>query len=164
MSPTLALAFTAAAGFIFGVVSPAVMDQVVPDPKPTTAASAVADTPTEVTDAPVLPGPDSLWEITATTTVAGQAPTTETASLCANPEDLKAPPVVVTGPQCEGQQFSEVGKTVSWTTDCAAVKGTGSLNLADDGQSFSGDVTAATAGQDSTLHIMGKVTGTCTKS
>ena len=48
MSPTLALAFTAAAGFIFGVVSPAVMDQVVPDPKPTTAASAVADTPTEV--------------------------------------------------------------------------------------------------------------------
>lgn len=163
MSPTLALVFTAAAGFAFGVVSPAVMDQVVPDPKPTVAA-AVADTPPEVADAPVLPGPDSLWEITTTTTVVGQAPTTTTASLCASPEDLKAPPVVVTGPQCDGQQFSEVGNVVSWTTDCAAVKGTGSLTIAADGQSFSGDVTASAAGQDATLHVMGKVAGTCTKS
>ena len=164
MSPTIVLTFTAAAGFLFGVMSPAVIDQVVPDAKPTPATEAVANTPPEVSEAPVLPGPDSLWEITTITTIAGQAPTTTTASLCANVEDLKAPPVVVTGPQCDGQQFSEAGKTVSWTTDCAAVKGTGSLTIADDGQSFGGDVTAASAGQDTSLHVMGKVTGTCTKS
>ncbi len=164
MSPTIALTFTAAAGFLFGVASPAIMDQVVPDPKPTTAASAVADTPPEVSDAPVLPGPDSMWEITTVTTVAGQAPTTTTASLCANLEDLKAPPVSVTGPQCDGQQFSEAGKTVSWTTDCASAKGTGSLTVAEDGQSFGGDVAASAAGQDMSLHVTGKVTGACTKS
>ena len=164
MSPTIVLTFTAAAGFLFGVVSPAVIDQVAPDAKPTPATAAVADTPPEVSEAPVLPGPDSLWEITTITTVAGQAPTTPTASLCANAEDLKAPPVVVTGPQCDGQQFSEAGKTVSWITDCAAVKGTGSLTVADDGQSFGGDVTAASAGQDASLHVTGKVTGSCTKS
>ncbi len=164
MSPTIALTFTAAAGFLFGVVSPAVMDQAVPDPKPTPATSAVADTAPEVSEAPVLPGPDSLWEVTTITTIAGQAPTTTTASLCANVEDMKAPPVAVTGPQCDGQQFTEAGKTVSWTTDCAAVKGTGSLSVADDGQSFGGDVMASAAGQDASLHVTGKVTGTCTKS
>ncbi len=164
MSPTIALTFTAAAGFLFGVVSPAVMDQVVPDPKPTAATSAVADTAPDVSEAPVLPGPDSLWEITTVTTVAGQAPTTATASLCANPEDLKAPPVVITGPQCESQKFNADGKTVSWTTDCAAVKGTGALTIAGDGQSFGGDITASAAGQDTSLHVTGKVTGTCTKS
>jgi hypothetical protein len=164
MSPTIALTFTAAAGFLFGVVSPAVIDQVTPDAEPTPATAAVADTPPQMSDAPVLPGPDSLWEITTVTTVAGQAPTTTTASLCAGGEDLKAPPVAVTGPQCDGQQFSEAGKTVSWTTDCAAVKGTGSITVAEDGQTFGGDITASTAGQDTTLHVMGKVTGTCTKS
>jgi hypothetical protein len=164
MSPTIVLAFTGAAGFLFGVVSPAVFEQATPDAKPTPATAAVADTVPEVSDAPVLPGPDSLWEVTTVTTVAGSAPTTTMASLCANIEDLKAPPVAVTGPQCDGQQFIEAGKTVSWTTDCAAVKGTGSLTVADDGQSFGGDVTAATAGQDTSLHVMGKVTGTCTKS
>lgn len=164
MSPTLALAFTGAAGFLFGVVSPAVFDQVTPDPKPTAAASAVADTASQVSDAPVLPGPDSQWEVTTVTTVAGQAPTTTTASLCANIEDMKAPPVSVTGPQCDDQQFSETRRTVSWATDCAAVKGTGSITIAADGQSFGGDVTASTAGKDMSLHVMGKVTGTCTRS
>lgn len=164
MSPTIALTFTAAAGFLFGVVSPVVMDQVVPDPKPTPATTAVADTTPEISEAPVLPGPDSMWEITTVATIAGQAPTTITASLCANPEDLKAPPVAVTGPQCDGQQFSEAGKTVSWTTDCASVKGAGSLTVADDGQSFGGDATASTAGHDTSLHVTGKVTGSCTKS
>ncbi|HTM81764.1 DUF3617 domain-containing protein [Asticcacaulis sp.] len=164
MSPTIALTFTAAAGFLFGVISPAVIDQVTPDAKPTPATAAVANTPPEVSEAPVLPGPDLLWEITTITTIAGQAPTTTTASLCANVEDLKAPPVAVTGPQCDGQRFSEVGRTVSWTTDCAAAKGTGALTIADDGQSFGGDVTAASAGQDASLHVTGRVTGSCTKS
>jgi len=164
MSPTIALTFTAAAGFLFGVVSPAVIDQVTPEAKPTPATAAVANVSPEVSDAPVLPGPDSLWEITTVTTVAGQAPVTTTASLCASAEDLKAPPVAVTGPQCDDQTFSEAGRTVSWTTDCAAIKGTGSLTIADDGQSFGGDVTAAAAGQDTALHVMGKVIGTCTKS
>ncbi|MFT4075825.1 MAG: hypothetical protein QM647_09870 [Asticcacaulis sp.] len=164
MSPTLALAFTGAAGFLFGVASPALFDQVPPDASPTPAAAAVAGSAPQVSDAPVLPGPDSLWEITTITTVAGQTPTTTTASLCASLEDLKAPPAAVTGPQCDGQQFSEARKTVSWSTDCAAVKGTGSITIAEDGQSFGGDVTASAAGQDTTLHVMGKVTGTCTKS
>ena len=164
MSPTIALTFTAAAGFLFGVVSPAVMDQVVPDPKPTPATSAVADSAPDVSEAPVLPGPDSMWEISTVTTIAGQAPATTTASLCASPEDLKAPPAAVTGPQCEGQKFTQAGKVVSWTTDCAAVKSTGSLTVADDSQSFGGDITASTAGHDTTLHVTGKVTGTCTKS
>ena len=164
MSPTIALTFTAAAGFLFGVVSPAMMNQVVPDPKPTSATSAVADTAPDGGEAPALPGPDSLWVITTVTTIAGQAPTTTTASLCANPEDLKAPPVAVTGPQCDDQKFSANGKTVSWTTDCAAIKGTGSLTIAGDGQSFGGDITASAAGQDASLHVTGKVTGTCTKS
>jgi hypothetical protein len=168
MSPTIALTFTAAAGFLFGVASPAFIDQMTPDAEPalapTPAAAAVADTPPQVSDAPVLPGPDSLWEITTVTTVAGQAPTTTTASLCANAEDLKAPPVAVTGPQCDGQPFSEADGIVSWTADCAAVRGAGSITIARDGQSFGGDITAATAGQDTTLHVMGKVIGTCTRS
>jgi|GEM_PF-1191562 len=164
MSPTIALTFTAAAGFLFGVASPAFIDQVTPDAEPAPATAAVADTPPRVSDAPVLPGPDSLWEITTVTTVAGQTPTTTTASLCANAEDLKAPPVAVTGPQCDGQQFSEADGIVSWTTDCAAVRGAGSIAIAKDGQSFGGDITVATAGQDTTLHVMGKITGTCTRS
>ncbi|ESQ82647.1 hypothetical protein AEAC466_16025 [Asticcacaulis sp. AC466] len=164
MSPTLALTFASAAGFLFGVAGPALIDQVTPGTPPA-AASAVADVATDVVpDTAVLPGPDSLWEITTQTTVAGQAPTTTTASLCASAEDLKAPPVAITGSQCESQMFNPAGNTVSWTTDCEAVKGTGSLTLAGDHQSFSGDVVASSGGRDTTSHVTGKVTGTCTKS
>jgi len=163
MSPSVTLAFTAGAGFLFGVATPAVFDQDKPS-SPPAAAQAVADTPTQVSETPVLPGPDSMWQVTTQTTLAGQAPTTTQASLCANPEDLKAPPVTVTGPQCDSQKFNVDGDMVSWTTDCAAVKGTGSLTLAGDRQSFSGDVTASSAGQDAQMHVTGVVTGTCTKS
>lgn len=164
MSPTIALTFASAAGFILGLAGPAVLDQAKPDAAPPVAARAVADVADSASEPAMLPGPDSMWEVTTQTTLAGQAPTTTTSSLCTNIEDLKAPPVSVTGPQCEGQMFSNEGATVSWTTDCAAVKGNGSLTVSGDHQSFSGDIVAASAGQDATIHVTGKITGTCTKS
>lgn len=164
MSPTVALTFASAAGFMLGLAGPAVIDQTQPASTPPEAARAVADVAPVENDPTALPGPDSMWEVTTQTTLAGQAPTTTTSSLCANVEDLKAPPVSVTGPQCEGQMFSNEGATVSWTTDCAAVKGNGSLTVSGDHQSFSGDIVASSAGQDASIHVTGKITGTCTKS
>ncbi len=126
-----------------------------------TSSSAADDT---TTNAPVMPGPDQLWQVTAMTTVAGQAPSTTTASLCLSPDELKTPPVAITGPQCENQTFSANGNTTSWTTDCDAVKGTGSVTMAPDGQAFAGDVAASAAGQDTSIHVDAVVTGTCTKT
>ncbi len=119
----------------------------------------------QTTPAPtVTPGNASLWEVTTSTVVAGQPPKTATAKICATPDDLQSPPATITGPQCAGQLFSRQGNTISWTTGCDIGKGTGSLTLAPDKQSFSGDVTATTAGQDTTVHVSAVVTGTCTKS
>ena len=118
----------------------------------------------QATPAPaVTPGNASLWEVTNITIVVGQAPKTATAKVCATLDDLESPPVAVTGPQCAGQLFSSQGNTISWTTDCDVGKGTGSLIIAPDKQSFNGHVTAAKAGQDTTVHVSAVVTGTCTK-
>ncbi len=83
-------------------------------------------------------------------------------SLCTGPDDLKTPPVPLTGPQCPNQVFSNDGGTIHWTADCEAARGSGSLTVSTDNQSLSGDVTDVTA--NSTTHISGVVTGTCNKS
>lgn len=160
----LKFALIACAGL--AVAAPIVWSQTTP---PATAQSSASSTSSSAVDdtttsAPVMPGPDQLWQITSMTTVAGQAPATTTTSLCLSPDELKTPPVAITGPQCENQTFSANGNTTSWTTDCDAVKGTGSVTLAPDGQSFSGDIAASAAGQDTSIHVDAVVTGTCTKT
>ena len=128
------------------------------------AASSFAVSPDPASDIapPPQPGKDLLWQVTTLTTVAGQTPTTTTASLCLKPEELAAPPVEITGPQC-GPDFTAADHTVSWSNDCEAVKGGGSLNYAADGQSFAGDITVVTVAEDVTLHVAGVITGTCDK-
>ena len=163
-----ALAASVAGILAAGLIAPVVWGQ--SEPSTPSAGQAVSssfavspDPATEVAQ-PVQPGKDLLWQVTTLTTVAGQDPTTTTASVCLTPEELATPPVEISGPQCEPQMFNAVDHTVSWTNDCEAVKGTGSLNYAADGQSFAGDITVGTSAQDASLHVDGVVTGTCTKT
>lgn len=160
----LKFALAACAGL--AIVAPFVRSQTAPSVPAQSAASSTSSSAADdtATSAPVMPGPDQLWQITSMTTVAGQPPATSTASLCLGLDELKTPPVAITGPQCESQTFSPNGNTTSWTTDCDAVKGTGSITLSPDGQSFAGDIAASAAGQDTSIHVDGVVTGTCTKS
>ena len=160
------LKFALAACAALAVAAPIVWSQTTPGITAQSAASSTSSSAADDTtaDVPVMPGPDQLWQVTSMTTVAGQAPATTTASLCLSPDELKTPPVAITGPQCESQTFGANGNTTSWTTDCDAVKGTGSVTVAPDGQSFAGDIAASAAGQDTSIHVDGVVTGTCTKS
>lgn len=164
-------AATVAGVLAAGLISSAVWGRSQPQetgqaaPEASVASSSFAVSPDPATDAtpPPQPGKDLLWQITSLTTVAGQTPTTTTASLCLKPEELASPPVEVTGPQCGEPAFTAQDHTVSWSNDCDAVKGGGSLNYAADGQSFAGDITVVTAAEDVTLHVSGVITGTCDK-
>ena len=158
-----AVKFVIIAGIGLAIAAPMVLSQTAPGDAASSASSSSAADDTAAS-APVMPGPDRLWQVTSMATVAGQAPATTTASLCLSPDELKTPPVAITGPQCESQTFSANGNTTSWTTDCDAVKGTGSVTVAADGQSFAGDIAASAAGQDTSIHVDGVVTGTCTKT
>lgn len=163
---SVALKFALVAGIGLAIAAPMVFSQTTPNAPAQSAASSTSSSAADDTaaDKPVMPGPDRLWQVTSMTTVAGQAPSSTTASLCLSNDELKTPPVAITGPQCESQTFSANGNTTSWTTDCDAVKGTGSVTLAPDGQSFAGDIAASAAGQDMSIHVDGVVTGTCTKT
>ncbi len=152
-----AVAILAAAGSAPVVWSQTAATHVDPVQQDATSAS-----PPEAAAAAALPGTAQLWQVTMQTTVAGQAPISKSVSLCTGPDDLKTPPVPLTGPQCPNQVFSNDGGTINWTADCEAARGSGSLTVSTDNQSLSGDVTDVTA--NSTTHITGVVTGTCNKS
>ncbi len=145
-----------------GIAAPAVWSQTASTNVNTVHQDAMSASPPQAAAAAALPGTAQLWQITRQTTVAGQAPTTQTVSLCTGPDDLKSPPVPLTGPQCPNQIFSADGGTVTWTADCDAVKGSGTLTVSSDNQSLSGDITD-TAG-NATTHVTGVVTGTCNRS
>ncbi len=153
-----AAVFMAAAG----IAAPVVWSQTTGAAIDPSAQVAASSSPQASAAAASLPGTAQLWQLTRQTTVAGQTPTTQTVSLCAGPDDLKNPPVPLTGPQCPNQIFSADGGTVTWTADCDAVKGSGTLTVSSDGQSLSGDVTD-TAG-NATTHVTGVVSGTCNRS
>ncbi|MEI9902669.1 MAG: hypothetical protein WDN06_00795 [Asticcacaulis sp.] len=85
------------------IAAPVVWSQTAPPAAPpatTQAQDAIAASPPRAAAAAKLPGTAQLWQVTVQTTVAGQTPATKSLSLCTGPDDLKTPPVPLTGPQC----------------------------------------------------------------
>ncbi len=123
---------------------------------------AMSASPPAAAAAAQLPGTAQLWQLTLQTTVAGQTPTTKSVNLCVGPDDLKTPPVPLTGTQCPNQIFANDKGTITWTADCEAAKGSGSLTISSDNQSLSGDITDVLG--NATTHVTGVVTGTCNRT
>lgn len=161
MLPTMLKATAVAIVFAVGS-APVVWSQTASTSVDPGKQDAIAASPPEAAAAAQLPGTAQLWQVTVQTTIAGQSPTTKSISLCTGPDDLKTPPVPLTGPQCPNQIFSANGGTVTWTADCETAKGSGSLTVSSDNQSLSGDMTDVLG--NATLHVTGVVTGTCNKA